>query len=523
MTIKISCKDETGGSGCKSGGVSQTITTSTTSKRLTTVIEDNAGNKTTCDKTFNVKVDKDKPTCNYYGENNTWTNNNVTVGINCSDSLSGCVSGNVSATVSTSMQTKGLSTTITDAAGNSTYCSKTFNVKVDKDKPTCSFSGNTPNGSDGWYKSSASITATFNDTGGSGISNRGVSTSSGTYNDSTSYYLSENTKGKTLYCSVKDAVGNVGTNSITVKKDDGSGVSCNVYGANKSWTKNNVKLSYTASTPYSSFVVFSFTSPSDVNAVGLIEAGNEVEYYKNFNGNYGTITHKFNSFSFRLESGATGSCPSKTVGVYYDKEKPTCSVNISSTGISGVSGYITVSDNYSGPKTSRIDFSDLKSSQSYDIYDNVGNTNSCTVNVSGYTVTSYKTCSAYNTCRVSACGNDPCASVINTCKAGWVGRVYGNYYQGCTAQGCSEKKCYASNPFPYYYRQVGTDKCVAVSGTWSDCATGSAQTCQPGYKSCANAECGCQTWSNWSDWSTNSCTDETNKKTCRTATYYGAS
>ena len=107
-----------------------------------------------------------------------------------------------------------------DAAGNESEESGPFNFKIDQLKPTCSISASGKEGDNDWYKSNVSLSLTKSDTGGSDLTAYDLTTSSTTsYNKKTSGTQSSDTSGTTWYGHVKDAAGNVGTCSITVKKD----------------------------------------------------------------------------------------------------------------------------------------------------------------------------------------------------------------------------------------------------------------------------------------------------------------
>lgn len=113
---------------------------------------------------YEIKLDKNPPSCSFSGESTSWTNDNRTIKATCSDSGSECTNGTASKQLtytSGTIKTANLSYTITDNAGNSATCSKTANVYVDKDAPsvTCSI------GSDNGYNSNNVFYAVCNDTG----------------------------------------------------------------------------------------------------------------------------------------------------------------------------------------------------------------------------------------------------------------------------------------------------------------------------------------------------------------------
>lgn len=92
---------------------------------------DKAGNCSAYTSPLTVKVDYTAPTCGSNTGSATWTKDNRTVTVNCSDSTSGCTQSTFSKTYKT--DTKTSSITIKDNAGNTKSCS--VNVYVDKTPP----------------------------------------------------------------------------------------------------------------------------------------------------------------------------------------------------------------------------------------------------------------------------------------------------------------------------------------------------------------------------------------------------
>lgn len=94
-------------------------------------ITDNAGNITK----FPIKmyIDRNSPTCgSYSGGSTTWTKNNRTISVTCSDSFSGCTKASFSKTFSSTVATDNAGIEISDNAGNSTVCTAIQNIYVDK-------------------------------------------------------------------------------------------------------------------------------------------------------------------------------------------------------------------------------------------------------------------------------------------------------------------------------------------------------------------------------------------------------
>ena len=132
-TANVNCKD-TGGSGCTQSKFSKKLTTDGRTDSIT--IRDVAGNTTSC--TVNKYLDKTKPTCGgITGQSTSWTKNNRTISVKCSDNLSGCTKSSFSTTFDYSAKTDTI--TIKDSASNTRSC--TVNVYVDKTAPSAPTSG----------------------------------------------------------------------------------------------------------------------------------------------------------------------------------------------------------------------------------------------------------------------------------------------------------------------------------------------------------------------------------------------
>ena len=134
------------------------------------------------------------------GESSAWTKSSRTISLICNDQGgSGCLgstSNNSWPYTSGTHRTEWLTFTIRDGAGNVTACSKTANVYVDKDAPTCNgFTGE----SSTWTNSNRTISGSASDSG-SGTSSR----FSKTYNSGT-------TKTAEVSFVAKDNVGNTTT------------------------------------------------------------------------------------------------------------------------------------------------------------------------------------------------------------------------------------------------------------------------------------------------------------------------
>ena len=195
-TISVACSDS---GECAQATYSKTFNSGTTStSSVSFTISDKAGNTATCTKTANVYVDKDAPTCGTWsGQSTTWTKDDRTISVGCSDGGSQCAQATYSKTFNSgTTKTSSISLTISDNVGNTATCTKTANVYVDKDAPTCSTS-----------KSNTGTTA--------GVTVTVTCTNDGNGSTITCPSGSTGVKSNKTY-TVSDAVGNSSTCSVTV-------------------------------------------------------------------------------------------------------------------------------------------------------------------------------------------------------------------------------------------------------------------------------------------------------------------
>ena len=148
--ITVQCSDAT--SGCTTEkGYSKTFSKTTQKGKIE--IEDKAGNTKECE--VDVYVDKTPPKCVVTKENNSWTNKDVEVEVQCTDGESGCKKSTYSEVITSTTKTKKI--TVSDNVGNTATC--TADAYVDKTAPTCTSSG----GSNNWSTKPVTITGTCSD------------------------------------------------------------------------------------------------------------------------------------------------------------------------------------------------------------------------------------------------------------------------------------------------------------------------------------------------------------------------
>ena len=189
-----------------------------------------AGSAKVMSEEFTVNIDKTPPTCEWNGENTTWTTTTQTIKVSCKDEESGCATEADEHIYNTTTKTAEITYLATDVTGNSTTCIKTAaNVYVDKTKPTVTITGTTASTRLAAVNFTVSdehsglnnYTCTFGTASGSGTINynlTGTVTTSGTTISCKRDKLSANT---TYYYKItaKDKLGNTATSasSITTK------------------------------------------------------------------------------------------------------------------------------------------------------------------------------------------------------------------------------------------------------------------------------------------------------------------
>ena len=106
-----------------------------------------------------------------------------------------------------------------DNAGNQSADTYTFEIShVDTVAPTCTITTSAQMGANNWYVENVNLVLNTSDDA-SGISQKGMSTSSKVNYNNVTASLQRNTKGTTYYGYVKDEAGNVGSCNLNVKVD----------------------------------------------------------------------------------------------------------------------------------------------------------------------------------------------------------------------------------------------------------------------------------------------------------------
>ena len=229
-TITVGC-DDGEGSGCTREEYTKTFKTTTINGDI--IIEDNSGNKTTCE--VSVYVDTTAPTCTVTftgtsGLDGWYKTSPATAIVASTDTHSGVKIHDIttSQTPSYNGNTTGIQSDtsgtiwygyVMDNVGNVASCNNT--VKVDTTPPTCTVSLSGTTGNNGWYKSKA-VSVTLNPSDAlSGVGQTGLSTSSVPTLGNTKSASQGNTSGIIWYGRVQDNAGNIGSvcNSGSFKVD----------------------------------------------------------------------------------------------------------------------------------------------------------------------------------------------------------------------------------------------------------------------------------------------------------------
>ena len=339
------------------------------------VAKDKVGNSRTCSTTANVYVDKQGPTCgsSWGGQSTSWTSSNRTITNTPTDSGSGIANSYSKLFDTGTTKTYAASYTAKDNVGNATTCSKTVNVYVDKDAPTCgSFTGQNST----WKNTAVTIKSTASD-GGSGT----TSSFSKTFNSGT-------TKTYAASYTATDAAGNSRNCSSTVNVYvDYDAPVCGASWVNEStsWTSSNRTITNTATDSGS---------------------GTTSKYSKTFST---TTQTEAASYTATDAAGNSKVC-SKTVNVYVDKAAPTVSfVNASGTDMAAGS--------YSGSQTVVLKAADANSGLKSLTY-KVSKDGGAATETAGSSGTKYTMSSSGKyTISVKACDN------AGNCT-GWVERTY---------------------------------------------------------------------------------------------------
>lgn len=298
-------------------------------------VEDNAGNKGTCN--FAAKKDSTPPTCSITTNKSAdgdsgWYKTKPTITLTTTDTGSGLNGKGITTSNSanynnTASLTASDSNSVTyygwakDKAGNTNSCN-TGGLKIDSTAPTCTISKSiaSPNGSNGWYKTQPTLTLNMTENG-SGISQKGMlQSSTPNYNGDTSFTAGNTgSSGTTYYGYVKDAAGNTGSCNTGVIKIDNAAPTCSFEvtsgtKGNGNWYTSNVDFKINRNDSNSgianSTITTSATNSPTYNNLSTWTISNDTD--SSGRGYYGYVIDN---------AGNTGSC---STTYYKDATPPVC-------------------------------------------------------------------------------------------------------------------------------------------------------------------------------------------------------
>ena len=410
-----------------------------------------------------IYIDTTKPSCRATKTPNVvWANKDVKVEGICSDSGSGCLK-NYSQKYTTEMNHDVSLGTVMDAAGNTTQCGS-INVKIDKTAPKCNISGE----STSYIKGTRIISTTCSEIG---------NIQSGCSSSKVDHRYSTTATTAALNETVKDVAGNTATCKKTVSVYvDNTAPTCTSSGGSANWRT-------------SAFYIKGACSDANSKCRGNAQLLISTEQNRT-NVSPGTVCDNV---------GNCTQCPAnQTARLDLNAPSITCSASMSngSTGVDGYNVWVYATDSMSGMRSyTRNPVNNLKSSQTYTVYDNAGRSASCRVNISGYGETRHRNRSSKY------------ESYVCDRKT-----VYGRWKKGCYK--------YVSGYHGGYQYAQWTN---FGGGTGASCTGTGLSAAKRRTVSTQNVYCNREIpWGGWSGWSTAGCANsDTNN--CEYRTNYNAS
>ena len=309
------------------------------------------------------KIDSIAPSCVHSGDNEEWTNQNVTITWGCDDGIglssSGCSTASQSGSKTFNVTTEKStieSYVIKDNVGNERTCAaREAKVYVDKTAPTCTDSGD----STSWTKENRTINwGCKDDHSGCDSKNKGGSTSftSTTKTAIISSYKIKDKAGNETTCKERTA-------NVYVDK---TAPTCTDSGDSTTWTKNDRTINWGCE--------------DDQSGCDSKNKGGSTSFTST------TKTAIILSYTIKDKVGNSKTCSKRTANVYVDKTAPTCTDSGDSTTWTKDDRtiYWGCSDSHSGCDTTASGASKAytattktASISSYTIKDNVGNSKTC--------------------------------------------------------------------------------------------------------------------------------------------------
>ena len=415
-------------------------------------------------------VDNTAPTCNWSGENSTWSASAQTIKLTGTDNHK-MNSSKTSYTKTynqsgVELATDSLSYEIEDEAGNKRTCSKTVSVYYDTKKPSITYVNNESN--EEWTNKDFKVSLTVTEDG-SGIGEEQYSYQSNTGWTKDNATISGNTvttsnfsaeRDQLAYIRVCDKVGNCSSQvSTRIRIDKTAPVITNVN--NKSggnWTNENFQVILTVTENGSGIdeEQYSYQSNTGWTKDSATISGNTVTT--------AYFSKERNQLAYIRVCDKAGNCSSQvSTQIRIDKTKPSISASVGSCSgdkrtisikatdsSSGISGY-AITTSSSTPSSFSSSSSGSYSAGTYYVWakDNAGNINSTTVTVAN------------------------CITSADICSAGF-GNLFGTY------------KGNLSGNFGSYYTNLNP------SGKWGNWCEADGTTCSPttGYDiKCVGSTC----------------------------------
>ena len=369
-----------------------------------------------------------------------------------------------------------------DKAGNCSDISQSM-VKIDKTAPTCTVSKNlsTPNGNNGWYNSS--VTLSINTTNVNGSGDRAVASplsyglngsNSPVYNNVASRVQGD-TKGVTWYGFVKDAAGNLSVCNTDSFKVDTTKPSCSVSLSGTegvdSWYRSSVSLSLSTSDAYSGVDSYDLSSSSSAS------------YNGRTSGTASSETSKTSWYGYvKDRAGNVNNCSSKSFGI--DKTPPsvsTDSVSESTTWCTSSRKSISIScsDSGSGIRSNGNIIQDMGSTRygsdtlasarngaatTYTCIDKAGNQSSKTKHFKVVVKKATKWTKTIYGCNATSV-NCSKSATLPSCSSCKTSKSCCNKLSGCSMSGGSNSHC------------TGSNKTYRCDSGWSKIGSGSSTKC----------------------------------------------
>lgn len=340
--------------------------------------EDFFGNITT--KQINVtNIDTTIPTITLTPSTTSWTNANVDINVNTSDSQSGVkqiklpngtiVSG-VTSTKFTATENGTYTFEVMDNVGHKTTKSIAIN-NIDKVAPTLNLTPSTTS----WTNKSVTITVNGADIGGSAIKN--IKLPNGTFvtGSSTNYNVSAN---GTFDFEISDNAGSVVKKSITINNIDTTMPNVTLTQSTSSWTNNNIVISLTSSDTQSGIKEIKLPNGNIVNSSNTTYTATNIGTYTfEVTDNVGNKTVKSITIS-NIDKKAPSLNLSTNTNLITDS-----SITISAEAFDGESGVKSIklpNGTIVNGSTATYSVSE-NGSYTFESTDNVGNKTSSTINI----------------------------------------------------------------------------------------------------------------------------------------------